>query len=252
MINSSHKKYMFHFSKSKGYTLAIVSILLYVSTVSGQTSKVKNLQRFDNKTIHFGFSLGLNSGSFALHRKPYNQFTDTLASIDVISQSGFNIGVVSDLHLRRNFNLRFVPTLVFGQRNLDFKFIGQDGKVNLVARTVESTYWDFPLLFKYRSERLNNFAAYVIFGGKYTVDLASNEDVLNSEIPESIIKLKRNTTSAEVGFGTDFFLPYFKFAIEVKMSYTLDDALIHDNTELSTPIERISPKMFILSLLFEG
>lgn len=220
--------------------------------VNAQVSKVKNLQRFDNKTIHFGFSLGINSGGFALHRKPYNQFTDTLASIDVIDQAGFNLGIVSDLHLHRNFNLRFVPTLVFGQRNLDFKFIGQDGAVKLVPRTVESTYLDFPILFKYRSERLNNFAAYFIFGGKYSIDLASNEDVLNSEIPESIIKLKRNTTAAEVGFGTDFFLPYFKFAIELKMSYTLDDALIHDNTELSDPIDRIAPKMFILSLLFEG
>lgn len=251
-MNSSEAVHMSsHFSIKSISLLLFLSLVFCFSTVA-QKSKVENLRRFDHKLVHFGFSLGFNSGGFALHRNPYNQFTDTLASIDVNNQSGFNLGIVSDLHLHRNFNLRFVPTLVFGQRNMDFKFIGQDGKVNLVQRTVESTYLDFPLLFKYRSERLNNFAAYIIFGGKYSIDLASNEDVLNSEIPESIIKLKRNTTAAEVGFGTDFFLPYFKFAIELKMSYTLDDALIHDNTELSTPIERISPKMFIVSLLFEG
>lgn len=218
-----------------------------------QKSKVENLQRFDSRKVHFGFSLGINSGGFALHRRPYDVALDSLASVEVLSQSGFNLGIVSDYHIHKHFNVRFLPTLVFGQRNLNYTFIPRDGGLPFqVEVPVESTYIDFPVLFKYRSARLNNFAAYFIAGGKYSLDLASNEDVKNEDIPESIIKLKKNTTSAEVGIGTDFFLPYFKFAIELKMSYTLDDALIHDNTELSNPIERISPKMFFLTFLFEG
>jgi len=217
-----------------------------------QAPKAKNLQRFDHKRIHFGFSLGFNSGSFALQRKPFSTAQDSLASLDVVSQGGFNLGIVSDLHLTNHLGLRFVPTLVFGQRNLEFRFIDQQGDISTVTKAVESTYLDFPLLFKYRSARLNNFAAYVVFGAKYSLDLASDEDVNNDEIPESIIKLRSNTTSAEVGVGTDFFLPYFKFAIELKMSYGLQDALIKDNTELSNPIEQIVPKMFFISFLFEG
>lgn len=235
--------------------MRIFLLLVFFITATGiyaQPPKVQNLQRFDTKRIHFGFSLGINSGSFALHRKAYNTTGDSLASIDVINQGGFNLGIVSDLHLNQYFNLRFVPTLVFGQRNLDFNFISITGEKVTQSREVESTYLDFPLLFKYRSARLNNFAAYFIVGGKYSIDLASNEDVDNRDIEESIIKLKRNTTSAEVGIGTDFFLPYFKFALELKMSYTLDNALIKDNTELSNPIDRMVPKMFFLSLLFEG
>jgi len=226
--------------------------LLLSSSLLAQTPKVKNLQRFDTKFIHFGFSLGLNSGHFALHRKPFNRSRDSLANIKVISQSGFNLGIVSDMHLHKNFNVRFVPTLVFGQRNLEYNFVSFQGVRQTVTREIESTYLDFPILFKYRSKRLNNFAAYIIAGGKYSIDLASNEDVKNEDIPESIIKLKRNTTSAEVGIGTDFFLPYFKFAIEIKMSYSLQDALIRDNTELSDPLEKIVPKMFFISFLFEG
>ena len=142
--------------------------------------------------------------------------------------------------------------MVFSQRNLEFQFVGQDGSFNLVTREIESTYLDFPLLMKYRSARLNNFAAYVIGGLKYSIDLASNENVSNDDIPESIIKLKRNTTSAEVGVGTDFFLPYFKFSLELKMSYGLQNVLVKDNTELSNPIDRILPKMFFITFLFEG
>ena len=74
----------------------------------------------------------------------------------------------------------------------------------------------------------------------------------NVDIPESIIKLKRNTYAAEVGVGTDFFLPYFKLGLELKMSYSLDNAMIRDNTELSNPIEEIRPKMFFFTILFEG
>lgn len=234
-------------------SILIVLVLLCSSAGFGQQTKAENLQRFDNRKIHFGFSLGINSGGFALHRRPFDQFTDSLASIDVLSQGGFNLGIVSDYHIHKNFNVRFVPTLVFSQRNLNYTFVSQTtGLPYQKEIPIESTYIDIPILFKYRSARLNNFAAYIIAGGKYSLDLASNEDVKNEDIPESIVKLKKNTTAAEVGIGTDFFLPYFKFAIEIKMSYTLDDALIHDNTELSNPIERIAPKMFFLTFLFEG
>ncbi len=225
---------------------------LILTFAFAQEPKSKNLQRFDVKKVHFGFSLGLNSGSFALDRKPFDSSIDSLASITVDNQSGFNLGIVSDIHLGNSFNLRFLPTLVFAQRNVSYLFLPKDDLPYLVERPVESTYLDFPVLFKYRSARLNNFAAYFIGGAKYSIDLASNQDVSNDDIPESIIKLKKNTLAAEVGIGTDFFLPFFKFALELKMSYSLDDALIHDNTELSDPIDRIVPKMFFFTLLFEG
>ena len=232
--------------------IASILFTLFSFYAFAQKPKVENLQRFDNKKLHFGFALGINSGGYSLHRKPYNLTDDTLASIDVVNQSGFNLGIVSDFHIHKHFNVRFVPTLVFAQRNIEFNFINSNQEISKVLRQIESTYLDFPILLKYRSARLNNFAAYFIAGGKYSIDLASNEKVDNEDIDESIIKLKRNSTSAEVGIGTDFFLPYFKFALEIKMSYSLDDVLIQDNTELSDPIERIVPKMFFLTLLFEG
>ena len=228
-------------------------LLVFYSLFSmAQKPKVKNLQKFDQKIIHFGFALGINSGGFALQRNAYNLAADSLQSLNVVNQSGFNLGIVSDMHLTPWLNLRFLPTLVFGQRNMEFNFINFQGKRYTEFRQIESTYLDFPLLLKYRSARVNNFAAYFIGGGKYSLDLASNERVDNADIAESIIKLKRRTYSAEVGIGTDFFLPYFKLGLELKMSYSLENALIRDNTELSNPIEEIRPKMFFFTILFEG
>ncbi len=226
-------------------------LILLSNTIFAQAPKVLNLQRFDTKKIHFVIQLGVNSAGFALHRKtPLPE--DSLRAIDVVPQSGFHIGMITDLHLHPHFHLRFVPAYVFSQRNIDFTFVNTAGKINVVTRAIESNYIEFPLLFKYRSARLNNFAAYFISGFKYSIDYASNEKVKNEDIPESIIKLKRHTSSVEVGMGTDFFLPYTKFSLELKMSYGLQDVLIQDNTELSTPIEKIVPKLFLLSLLIEG
>ena len=129
--------------------------------------------------------------------------------IDVENQSGFNLGIVAAYQMNHSFSLRFVPTLVFTQRNLDYKFRTVDNSIRMEKTQIESTYLDFPLLLKYRSFRVNNFAAYLIGGLKYSIDLASNENVLNEDINKTIIKLARNSTSAEVGIGTDFFLPYF-------------------------------------------
>jgi len=235
----------------KNFVLVLIFIL-FSGQVFGQKLVSKNLQRFDHRKIHFGFSLGLNSGGFALQREPITTASDSLVSLEVLSQGGFSLGIVSDYHLHPYFNIRFLPTLVFGQRNLEYSFVTKNGLIRLIEVPVESTYLDFPILFKYRSARLNNFAAYFIGGIKYSVDLSSDEDVNNDEIDEPIVKLKRNTSAVEVGIGTDFFLPYFKFAIELKMSFGLQDALIKDNTELSDPVEKIVPKMFFISFLFEG
>lgn len=231
----------------------ILHLLLFCFAlpVFSQRPKAENLRRFEEKPIYFGFTLGLNSGQLTVDRKT-PQIGDSLMSINVVTQSGFNLGIVAAWQLNHSFSVRFVPTLVFTQRNLDYRFRTTDNSTRLEQIQIESTYLDFPLLLKYRSYRLNNFAAYIIGGLKYSVDLASNENVKNEDIYKTIVKLARNSVSAEAGIGTDFFLPYFKFSIEIKMSYGLHDVLIHDDTYLSRPIYKILPRLFVFSLHFEG
>jgi hypothetical protein len=235
----------------------IISILLTVSFTLGAyaqigTDKVKNLQKFDQQTIHFGFLLGLNSADFSLFRNPP---ADTLLSIEVTKQSGFNLGIISALHFNEYFSLRFTPNLSFAQRTLNYEFYNPaDTLILRYDKIVESTYINFPLTLKYKSMRFNNFAAYIIGGGAFVLDLASNKDVNNAHLQPNDVVVKINKTDwrGEIGVGTDFYLPYFKFAIELKMSYGLRDILIHDNTIFSNPINKMRAKMFLLSFTFEG
>ena len=43
---------------------------------------------------------------------------------------------------------------------------------------MESTLLDFPIYIKYKSERYNNFRSYVLFGIKYSLDIASQKTLL--------------------------------------------------------------------------
>ncbi len=237
---------------------SILSLILLTSlsfAAFAQKPKVENLPLFKQKRVHFGFTLGLNSAGYTLDRKNIDFVDDSLLTISVDGQSGFNLGIVSALHFNEFVSIRFLPSLSFSQRNINYTFKTQkEGVVSTetLLKAVESTYIELPLLLKYRSKRLNNFAAYLVGGGKYVIDLASNENVDNSTLNEPIVKTASSFMAAEFGIGTDFFLPYFKFSIEGKMSYGISNILIRDNTIFSNPIDRMLPKMFILSLHFEG
>ncbi len=233
--------------------IVVISCLISVRSVA-QKYKSKNLPDFDRRRYHFGFTLGLNSANMELERSGPNNPNDSLLLISVDPQSGFNLGIVTSFNFNEYLKLRFIPSISFAQRNLEYEYNLVNIGYRQVIKPVESTYIDLPLLVKLKSARLNNFAAYIITGGKYSIDLVSDQNVDNEGVPdeEVVVKLKRQTYSYEIGVGTDFYLEYFKFGIEAKMSYTLGDVLIQDNTTFSTPLERLKPRMFLLSLTFEG
>jgi hypothetical protein len=213
-------------------------------------TKAGNLPYFERSKFHFGFTLGGNNSSF---RIKYDLTTiDSLISLNVGSEGGFNIGFLGSMRFNDYFTLRFLPSLAFAQRNFDYVFEGNEKNIS-VTRIVESTYVMFPLLLKYRSARYNNFAAYVVAGPSLAYDLSSQFDVNNEVIAaEQVLKVKRQNWFAELGFGTDFFLEYFKFSVELKYSRGLNDVFVDDNSFWAKPIQEIKPGMFTVSLHFEG
>jgi hypothetical protein len=212
--------------------------------------KTENLPFFEKSKFHFGFSLGFNSGSFRIKHDLTTY--DSLLSIEATPQAGFNIGFLGSMRFNKYFTLRFLPTLAFTQRNFNYVFQAEPIN-NFDRRIVESVYVMFPLLVKYRSVRYNNFAAYVVAGPNFAIDLASKFDVNNEiAISEQVLKVQRQNVFAELGFGTDLFLEYFKLSIELKYSYGLNDVFIQDGSFWAKPIQEIKPGMFTVSIHFEG
>lgn len=235
-----------------GGTLLLLMLCAAPQLAAQKKIKTENLPNFDLRTFHFGFVLGYNTSDFFLTRKPFDPATDTLLVLDHVRQPGFNLGIISSLNMTPNLSLRFVPSLSFQDRQLQYTFLKDNGKTTLFTKQVESTYLEFPLLLKLRSDRINNFAVYLLAGGKYSIDMASQKDVNNQVDDEIVIKLQRNDYSAEVGGGMDMFLPYFKFGVELKMGIGIPNVFIDDGTRFSSPIESLRTKTWVLSFTFEG
>ena len=109
-------------SKLKSYSFKIVLILLsFALSVNAQKQRIKNLPGFENtKFMHFGFYLGVNNLGVDVKYKSALLQNDTIYTALVRGQYGFNLGIVTDLHIGDGFDLRFVPALVFGQRDFEY------------------------------------------------------------------------------------------------------------------------------------
>lgn len=231
------------------YNLVIIIALISLKTVAQDHRG--NLPTYYKERLHFGFTLGVNRANFIIHPAPHFERFDTLKSVTSVPKYGFNLGIVSELMLHQYITLRFIPNLSFAERNIQYDFQGFDTIVR--KKSIESTFLNFPLNVKLRSKRVGNFGAYILAGGSYSLDLASKRKAVTSTDPnEQIVKLKRDDFGYEVGAGAEFYLEYFKFAIEGKLSIGTRDLLIKDNTVYSNSIDKLNSKVFLISVTFEG
>ena len=218
---------------------------------------VQNLRYVDQKKLHFGFTIGLNTSDF------YIRNSDTFFDTTVIKQvygienaqaPGFHLGPISDFRIGKYFDFRFLLNLTFTQRDLSYVLLkeNQDGQEYFTSHTMKlsSTFIEFPLLIKYKSERINNYRVYVIGGVKPVLDLASKKKIPEEEMP--MIRLKQPDLYGEFGVGLDIYLPYFKFSPELKMGVGLDNVAVPDNTEFTGALKYLKSKIFMISFHFEG
>ncbi len=224
-------------------------MLLIVSGLSAQVyTKPYNLPKLDRKFLTFGFQIGINTYKAGVRPVP-NLTIDTLFQVQPRGQQGFSMGILSEMRLGESFTLRFIPTLAFGQRTIEYTLLNRaDTTLYQINKAIESTYLEAPLLIKFRSARINNWRTYIVGGFKYGYDLASK---VNSIDNQDLVKLKRHDYSVEAGFGFDFYLEYFKFSPELRVSWGLNNTLFAESHVFSAGIERIYSRCILISFFFQ-
>ena len=233
------------------FVLLFFAIAMCFCTSLKAQQKVRNLPQFDYKKYHFGFLLSVNTSSFQVNYRPDYTFADSLQGVNNKPSSGFNLALLASLDVSPNFHIRFVPGLSFQDRGLDYRFLREEESI-LINKRTEGVYLEFPLLMKFRTNRVGNFAAYALAGGKYGRDMQTQKDVDNTNSDDVIIRLRDSDWAVEVGGGLDFFLPYFKFSIEMKTAIGLTNVLIDEPTIFARPLEGLRTRMFVFSIAFEG
>ena len=236
--------------KQKAAIISFIILLLVNLNLSAQKQKPKNESWYDDKPIHFGFSIGFNAMDFKITPSQQYYSKDSLYPEVSILNPGINIQIVTDLLLADHFDLRFLPGVSFGQRVIRFY---KNKKLVNDQQRLESSYLEFPLLLKYKGARLNNVRPYVISGLNFRYDLAGKKEF--DDAKPIYLRLKRPDLYYEVGAGMDFYLTYFKLSIELKMSTGIGNVLVNEaapgHPEYFNAIEKIKSQIWIIAFHFE-
>ena len=205
-----------------------------------------NIHELGKKDVYFGIALGVNVADFKIIHTEVRPENDSIRYLKPKLGPGFNLGIICNYQFHKYFDLRFIPTLSFSDKNIEF----EDLDHNLIKKSISSIYLDFPLLLRFKSQPIKDFRIYVIAGVRYDYDLASN---VKARKADDIIKINNQDAAAEYGIGFMIYFPYFILSPEFKMSHGFLN--LHSPTPgliYSRTIERMYSRTFTFSLNLEG
>lgn len=232
--------------------------------------KVMNDPNHDDRPLHFGFSLGINTMDFRIKQSQTGVDSGIVADVAHL-QPGFHVHAISNLRLSDDFDLRFTPGISFGGER-QITYTEPNKKTNFLIDSadlpviVESNFLEFPLILKYKSKRLNNFRPYLMTGFNTRIDLAATKKTWGrSKKENNLVLVDPLDFYYEIGLGLDCYLPNFKFAVEFKYSVGITDVLRtsitkNDGTIVVPPaedaiytnvIDKMYSRMFMISFHFE-
>ncbi|MCL2510723.1 MAG: PorT family protein [Bacteroidales bacterium] len=253
----------------KNILLGIAFLWLGGQVAQGQfySRTIANLPNFDMAKYNFGFYLGANQMMFTINPNTgfqYPRYYDKQIS-DIAADSasvyrvvgkpspGFSVGLVGLVRWGNYFELRFVPGLEFGERSIDYTiltYIGDREQFITTNKSVVSTYINAPFHLRYKAVRIHNIRPYIYTGPAFKWDLSSQRK--KHDNPNDLrLKMSRGDMAIDVGVGFDFYTNWFKFGVQMEMSYGLSDILIKQDNIYAQSIESIHAKVFQIIFTFE-
>jgi Outer membrane protein beta-barrel domain len=250
-MRTTHTRNLLHLHSRKGLIIAFALLLtqLLSTDVTAQFRQGNfNYLDFQAKQYYFGITLGYNRGDYRIfHSKEFIR-NDSFARAESVTGPGFNLGIVSNLKVGEYFDLRFLPTLSFAERNIRYSFPAETERPQ--TRRIESVLVEMPFHVRYKSAPYHDFRLFVIGGVKYSFDVASDSRTRQAA---SLIKISPTDFQFEYGAGIQFFFPYFIFSPEIKVSQGFNNVLIYNrNLGQSTVLDKILSRAFTISFHFEG
>lgn len=214
--------------------------------------KLLNRPYSDLRPWHLGFSVGLHTQDLTFaHNGFVTEQGETWFMEQPAFSPGFCVNGLFDLRLNEYFSLRFTPGLYFGNREVTMVNTSDPDKQQL-RQNIKSTFVVLPIDLKFAAQRYRNCRPYLIGGVMPTIDVAKKRI--------DYLKLKSSDVYLEVGFGCDFYLPYFKFNPEIKFCFGLTDVIQHDRPDLvddpgmlkiTQSLKRATSQMVVLTFYFE-
>jgi hypothetical protein len=233
--------------------MAIIVLCGLPSQLVAQERKVQNRPYIDMRRWHYGFLFGthlqdlefVNNGH--IHTLEDGTQESWFAEVPGYTP-GFSVGVLGELRLNEFLSLLIIPTMYFGDTTVVFRdWISSSRE----SQAVKSTSLSVPVDVKWSAQRFNNYRPYVVAGVAPMFDLTVKR--------QKALLVQRADVALEVGFGCDFYLPFFKLIPELKFCFGLADVLVKERNDLTDKnllkytqsLDRASNRMVVLTFYFE-
>ncbi len=235
--------------------IRILLMLLAVAAaqpVSAQhlNDKLLNRQYADMRPWHLGFSVGLHTEDLSFAHSGFVAANGGTWFMEQPAFSpGFCVNGLVDLRLNTYFSVRFSPGMYFGNRVV--KMIDTTNG-DTEQQNIKSTFVVLPFDLKFAAQRFRNVRPYITGGVMPAFDVSKKHS--------EFLKLKSSDFYLTVGFGCDFYLPFFKLIPEVKFCFGLADVIQHDRPDLddnpdkfkfTQSLKRATSQMVVFSFYFE-
>lgn len=205
----------------------------------------------DEKFFNAGYTLGFNAMTFRIDHSDEFTASDSIFPERGTVSPGINIHLVLNFRLNQFFDIRLLPGISFGQRNINYSTTSQVDTI-FSPQKIESSFIEVPLQVRY-GWRMQNIKPYVVGGINYRYDFYAQEKY-RLERPV-YLRLNRPDLYYEAGAGVGFYMSGIRLSVELKMSDGLKDVLAHDPhpeyPEYCNSIEKLKSRMWVLSLHFE-
>ena len=195
-----------------------------------RNTSAQNNPYVDDRLVHLGFSIGMNFMSFGVTDSQLEQDGEIYHARVSSMMPGFSVNFITDLRLSRHLSLRFTPGMQFSSRTISYtsesdNFPGaKSRKTEVLAIPIS-----IPLYLKWAAEREGNYRPYLIGGGgiSYNINLDKTKPIL----------LKGLDYFVEVGFGCDFYFPWFKWCPELTYRIGFANQLVPVEERTQLPID---------------
>ena len=227
----------------------IAALCIATSCVAQRRYVIQHKPYIDLRPMHFGIAVGMN-----LQDIEFETEAPIVSDADRWN-TGFSVGVLADMRLSNNLNLRIVPTMHFGAKHLTLHKLDETdthGNPRTETQDLKNTYLSVPVDLKFSAQRWNNIRPYMLAGVNGMVNLTNKS--------QEIVQLQRTDLMLEVGLGCDLYLPFFKLAPELKFCYGLGNRIdkshvadIKDDYKktYANSIKSGHTKMIVLTFYFE-
>ncbi|MBY0424403.1 MAG: PorT family protein [Cytophagales bacterium] len=246
---STYLRYLLHLHRHKIVLLGFFCVLAtwgFSQTVQERSKGfTPNLPNYDDRLLHYGFSLGINSARFILAQSDFyvQNLGDSIRSANTFGSPGFNLGLILNLRLHYNFDVRIQPGVGFYNRGIKF-----ETKNTTFTQNVETAVIEFPILLKYKSDRKKNFSMYLIGGIKPGfATFYKRQERRPDQISTNNFDL-----CIDYGFGFSIYYPFFRFSSEIRFSHGVLNMNIPDaSSPYSKMVQRLTTHTVTWYIIFE-